>query len=122
MVQRRAARYVCNNYCRKASVTEMLETLGWRTLLQRRADIRLVTFYKSVHGLVAMTITRNLERQSRPSRHCHPMSYHLPLETKTYLQQSFLPRTIAQWNNLPASLAMTTSLDAFKEGVNGLTH
>ena len=122
MVQRRAARFVYNNYCRRASVTEMLEKIGWRSLLQRRADIRLVMFYKCVHGLVAVSITENLEHQTRPSRHSHPMSYYLPSETKTYLQQSFLPRTIAQWNSLPPSIAMTPSLDAFKEGISGINH
>jgi len=122
MVQRRAARFVCNNYSRKASVTAMLEKLGWRSLLQRRADIRLVMFYKCIHGLIAVSITSSLERQTRPSRHSHPMSSPLPTETTTYLQQSFLPRTIVQWNSLPPAIAMTPSLDAFKEGISGLTH
>ncbi len=79
-------------------------------------------FYKCVHGLVTINITSGLERQSQTSRHSHPMSYHLPSETTTYLQQSFLPRTIAQWNSLPAEIAMTPSLEAFKKGVSGLIH
>ena len=33
MVQRCAARYACNNYTRDASVTTMLDQLGWRSLL-----------------------------------------------------------------------------------------
>ena len=40
MVQRRAARFVCNNYSREASVTAMLDELGWRSLKQRRTDQR----------------------------------------------------------------------------------
>jgi hypothetical protein len=70
MVQRLAARFVCHNYSRKGSVTEMLETLRWRSLLQRRADIRLVTFYNCVHRLVAVRITESdhLQHQSRSSR------------------------------------------------------
>ena len=45
MVQRRAARYVCNNYIQMVSVTGMLQRLGWRSQQQRRADIRLVFLY-----------------------------------------------------------------------------
>ena len=50
-VQRRAARWTVNNSEQKASVTEMVKNLGWRTLEQRRADARLCLFYKVVHGL-----------------------------------------------------------------------
>ena len=43
-VQRRAARWVSCNYVRLACVSDMLETLGWRSLQQRRADTRLCLF------------------------------------------------------------------------------
>ena len=36
MVQRRAARYVFNDYSRYSHVTPMLQQLGWRSLMQRR--------------------------------------------------------------------------------------
>jgi hypothetical protein len=36
MVQRRAARYVQNNYHNTSSVTSMIDTLGWPTLAERR--------------------------------------------------------------------------------------
>ena len=42
MVQRRAARFACNNCRHKASVTTMLDELGWPSLKQRRADQRLI--------------------------------------------------------------------------------
>ena len=56
MVQRRAARYVCNNYNREASVTTMIKHLHWRSLQQRRTDIRLVMFYKTLHGIIALDL------------------------------------------------------------------
>ena len=122
MVQRRAARFVYRNYDRSASVTAMLEKLGWRSLLQRRADIRLTMLYRCIHGLVAVDLSEDLIRQSRPSRHSHPMSFHIPSESKQYIQLSFLPKTIVQWNCLPSSIALTPSLETFKTGVSGLTH
>ena len=122
MVQRRAARYVCNNYIQMASVTGMLQKLGWQSLEQRRADIRLVFLFKSISGLVAVDLSDQLVRQTRPSRHCNSMAYHIPVETKTYIQKSFLPRTLNQWNRLPEAIVQSASLDAFKEGVSGITH
>ena len=38
MVQRRAARWTLHNYSPYASVTEMLQSLGWRSHEQRRSD------------------------------------------------------------------------------------
>ena len=107
MVQRRAARFVYNDYDWTSSVTEMLQTLGWRSLLQRRADLRLILFYKCLHGLVAVDLSPGLIPQRRCTRRSHPMSFILPSETTKYLQQSFLPRTIAQWNSLPPEIALT---------------
>ena len=122
MVQRRAARYVVNNYSREASVTSMLQQLGWRSLEQRRADIRLVFFYKCLHGLVAVDLSEDLTPCTRPSRHYHPAAFIIPAETRKYIQLSFLPRTIVQWNVLPASIASSTTVDSFRRGVAGLTH
>ena len=121
MVQRRAARYVCNTYDPEASVTEMIQQLGWRSL-QQRADIRLIYLYKSIHGLVALDLSDDLNTLTRASRHCHPMAFHIPSETKKYVQKSFLPRTIVQWNALPTTIAMAVTADAFKEGVCTLNH
>ena len=115
MVQRCAARYACKNYAREEGyVTEMLQQLGWHSLLQRRVDIRLVFMYKYVHGLVAVDFSDYLIPKTRPSNHCNSMSYNIPVETKTYIQKSFLPHTITQWNHLPESVVTTS--------IPGITH
>ena len=119
----RAARYVCNNYVREEGcVTAMLHELGWRSLQQRRADIRLVLLYKCIHSLVALDLNSYLIPKTRPSRHCNSLSYNIPVETKTYIQKSFIPLTITQWNHLPESIVKSPTLDAFKEGVCGIKH
>ena len=56
MVQRRAARYVCNRYNNTSSVGSMLADLGWDTLEHRRASSRMCMMYRMVHGLVAIPI------------------------------------------------------------------
>ena len=54
IIQRRAARWTSNNYSTYASVTEMLQSLDWRSLEQRRSDSRLCLFYKIIYGLIAI--------------------------------------------------------------------
>ena len=56
MIQRRAARWTLHNYSTYASVTEMLQSLSWRSLEQRRSDSQLCLFFKIIHGLVAIDL------------------------------------------------------------------
>ena len=53
-VQRAAARYVLNNYDFTSSVTEMIQSLNWQTLHQRRINTSLILFYKISNNLVAV--------------------------------------------------------------------
>ena len=63
--------------------------------------IRLVFFYKCLHGLVAIDLSKDLIPQTRETRGNHSQSYICPSDTRNYVNYSFLPRTIVQWNKLP---------------------
>ena len=73
MIQRRAARWVKNNYSPYDSVSNMLDGLGWRSLENRRIDSRLVMFYIIIHGYVAIQIPTYFEKPQRYTRHMHPL-------------------------------------------------
>lgn len=47
-IQGRAAHFVCNNYSRYDSVTNMLNMLKWPSLEQRRKQTKCITFYKII--------------------------------------------------------------------------
>ena len=49
MVQRRAARFVTNDYAYASSVSDIIAELGWHSLADRRSDIRLITFFRTIH-------------------------------------------------------------------------
>ena len=51
MIQRRAARFVYNNYCHSASVSSMLGSLGWHTLQARRNYLKLLLSHLYSHHL-----------------------------------------------------------------------
>ena len=101
MVQRRAAWYVCNNYNRETSVTTMIKHLHWRSLQQRKPTSALSCFIR--HGIVALDLFPQLIPLVRPSRHRHFEAFQLPVITKQFIQYSFLPHIIANWNNQPAN-------------------
>ena len=75
MVQRQAARWTLHNYSPYASVTEMLQSLSWRSLEQRRSDSRLCLFYKIVYGLAAVDLPPYVVHPMRPLKSSHPMSF-----------------------------------------------
>ena len=68
-IEKVQARFVLNNFRRKASVSEMLHDLGWQSLDGRRQDQRLVLFYKIINGLASVIyIGRFYCRKSSKSR------------------------------------------------------
>ena len=112
-VQRRAARFVSNRYHNTSSCTEMLNTLGWDSLEQRRAKLRLVTLYKITNNIIDLNPSQYLT----PSKSCYTsqnLNYERPHTPTNYLKYSFFPRTIAQWNSLPLSIKQSPSLELYK--------
>jgi hypothetical protein len=107
MINRLAARYVCNNYDYTSSVSHMIKTLNWQTLEQRRHQTSLIVFYKIKYNLVNvdhhhLTPTRNL-------------SYLIPHSRTQYFSNSFFPRTIRLWNTLPSQVQSSPSLQVYAE-------
>ena len=71
--------------------------------------------YKIVNGIVAMDFSNKLVPLNRVTSHSHLNYFILPSETKTFIQESFLPRTIKQRN--AGAVTAAPSLEAFKRGV-----
>ena len=121
-VQRRAARWTTCNFGRMASVTDMIETLGWRTLEQRRADARLCLFFKIINNMVAVPLPDYIQPNPRISRRGHFRSFCQLQTTKDYYKYSFFPLAIVQWNALPEEVVCSPNLDIFKAAVGKLQH
>ena len=122
MVQRRAARYVNNNYDSTASVTDMLESLKWRSLANRRADARLSLFYKITHNLVDVPSENFLTPVTRSSRLHHNFAFQVPQSNTDYHLNSFFPQTIRTWNKLPSDVVESNTLNTFKNKIQTINH
>ena len=121
-VQRRAARWVLNDYNHTSSVTSMLDSLGWRSLQDRRSDARLCLFYKIVNGQVAIQMPSYIHHPIRVSRLLHPLAF-MQIHTRVdYYKYSFFPLAIVQWNNLPADVAALPTFSTFRLAVSKLSH
>ena len=99
MVQRRAVRWVSNNYASYASVTQMQNDLGWRALIEdRSADARFILFYKIAY----------ITQLNRLTRHMHPLNF-IQIPTTA----SYFPLVI---------VLVLPDLDSFRSGVRTPSH
>ena len=113
MVQRRAARCTFSEYSPYASVTQMLQSLGWRSPGQRRSDSRLCLFYKIIYGLIAIDM---------PSYVVLPLRTLRKSQTLDYYKYSLYPLSIVQWNQLPAHIVLMPTFNSFKRAVCTVSH
>ena len=114
-VQRKAAHFCLQNFNKTASVTDMLSDLKWDTLELRRKKNRLTVMYKLSHNLVDITTEEYLIPNSeKRTRNSHAFKYRLPEVSKDVFKFSFFPRSIREWNSLPADLVNCKSLPDFK--------
>ena len=122
-VQRRAARFVLNRYHNTSSVTGMLNFLDWEPLELRRKRSRLVNFYKMTNGHIhCEDLTAQLARHRRSGRTGNSKQYaQLPCKTN-YRMESFLPKTIKEWNSLPQAVVDAENPDTFVSRVSAALH
>ncbi|XP_072047020.1 uncharacterized protein [Amphiura filiformis] len=116
-VQRRAIRFVKNNYDKRASVTEMLKNSNWSSLQQRRKIARLSTFQKAYQGYLSIPIRTLLRPVTRTTRRSHSKAFIEVQTTKDCYKHSFLPRTLKEWNSLPEEIVNIEDPKQFKTQV-----
>ena len=93
----------------------MVSDLGWETLENRRKNDRLTTLYEIRHGLVDMDTGDVLRLNDRRTRGQQRL-YQLTANVKVY-KESFFPRTIQDWNGLPAVVTDSPTIEEFRAGL-----
>ena len=103
-VQRQRARWVKQDYRRSVCVDTMRKQLHWPKLGQHRKQACLTTIYKFHHGHIHIESKHCPSPTNCPRRttqHTHDLTYDIPFHRTAYIQKTFFPSTIPQWNNLP---------------------
>ena len=118
-VQRRAARFILNRYHNTSSVTDMVESLKWTSLERRRKNSRLAVFYKMTNNIICCEdLTSQLMPNTRSRRTGSTKQYRRLSPRTNYWGESFLPRTIRDWNDLPQTAVDAATLDTFVSRVS----
>ena len=111
-MQRRAARFDTGDYDRETSVknVNVISTIGWQSLEERRAITQQTLMHKIVHGLVDICTATLCPSGRQTCRTSHLSFSHLGKSNKNCYRSSFSPFTISEWNSLPFTLRGTTSV------------
>ena len=117
-VQRRAARFVYNNYSTYASVSNMITNLGWNTLHNRRNELRLILLFKIVHQLVDINTYDMLALcpSNYDTRGHHLRFFQVPTRINAF-RHSFFPSTAKLWNTLSDDIVAITNVEIFKSKI-----
>ena len=109
MIQRRGARFVAQNY-----VHNMIKDLNWSPLELRR-EARLTMFYKIINDLIAKPAEDYVTQLSSRTRAGAYGNNFRPITSNTNVfANSFFPRTVKDWNNLPDSIKSAVTINQFK--------
>ena len=118
-VQKRAARFVTNNYTREEGNTRInMRKLDWKPLQERRAQSKLNIFYKAKAGSLDIPmdhLTINTSKTRRGNR-----TYAIPSSNVDSHLYSFYPSVIRLWNQLPDDAKSSTSLEIFKKKTDNI--
>ena len=118
MVQRRAARFVLDDYDRNSSVNDMLSKIGWNTLENRRKSSRMYYMFNMYHGYCKLDVSDIILEPCYVGRSDHHKKIRRLQSRLLPYHNSFFPRTIREWNRLPAEILETESVQEFKKMFN----
>ena len=117
--QRRAARFVHNDYNYEHNNNIMLHDLGWCPLEERRAKNKVKIFFKAHKGLIHIPLN-HLKTKTRATRNSD-QSYVLPSSNLGSHLHSFYQDTIRIWNSVPPDIKNNSSVDSFVGALNKIT-
>ena len=101
-MQRKAARWVLNDFSRCSSITKYVTTAFLAKSPSIRHKIcRLQTLFKIIHDEYSLSIPSYYLEMERATRQYHPRRYILSTSSTNIFQQSFYFRSIRNWSALP---------------------
>ena len=102
-VQKAAARFIASNYCHDpGSMTKILKDLDLEPLKERRKQSRLILLCKGIYKQATLP-THVLQTPTRKTKNMHDMSFRqLQTNSDTY-KESYMPKTIKDWNSVSAT-------------------
>ena len=109
-----------SNY-KKCSISKVKKDIvHWDDLATRRKVASLTNFHQAIGGHLAIPARNILRPVQRSTRLTSPTTNNFtPIQaSKDCYKQSFLPRTVIDWNQLPKSITTIVDKQQFKTAIN----
>jgi hypothetical protein len=90
----------------------MIESLKWDKLEERRKTNRLCMLYKINNGLIDIDSHQYIQSNDSRTRGKDRL-YHERTSSEAF-GNSFLPKTIRDWNKLPANITPANTVERFR--------
>ena len=120
-VHKRAARFVTGNYILQSGNNKInMQKLGWETLEEIRARIKVQTIFKAKQKLIDLPLD-HLTINTRKKRNKTCDNFALPVSTVDCHLYSFYPSSIRLWNLLPSSIVQSENVDTFTTQLKKIT-
>ena len=118
-VQLRVARFVHHNNLERTPgcVTNMVQSLSWESLQHRRYINLITTLFKIQHGIIDISpdFIQPNDHHTRGSQCLRQQQ-----ATNKANKNSFYPRTISDWNQLPTHVTDLQTLQGFRVALASL--
>ena len=111
-IQKRAARFITNEYSHLTRVTPIVKSLNLETLEDRRSKSKVVIIHKALNSNLEIEPNKNLLQPSDKYRDKN--TFFIPYARTNAYKFSFFPSGIRAWNGLPDQTRKTNNLTSFK--------
>ncbi|WAR26591.1 hypothetical protein MAR_012295 [Mya arenaria] len=116
--QRRAIRLIPD--LRGLTYNDRLRKINLPSLDFRRKRFNMIQEFRIVHNIDDISMTTFFTFADNSGTRGHNLKLFKPKARKSLRQNSFSNRIVSTWNNLPHELVNTTSVNAFKAGLDKL--
>jgi hypothetical protein len=96
----------------------MVESLKWETLEERRKSNRLCMLYKIKNGLIDIDSHQYI--QANDSRTRDKDRLYQERTSSEAFGNSFFPKTVRDWNQLPANTTPANTVEGFRSALKAL--
>ena len=120
-IKKRAAHIVFNNFdFINVKGEDLIVSLKWQTLEERRLYFLSTLMYKAIHGTAPQYMCNQLlmacEYHNRDTRYASSLNVHVPKPKHESFRNSFQYSGAIVWNRLPLFLKEASALEGFKFG------
>ena len=120
-VQKRAARFVTNTYGRDTSISNILASLGWSSMQERRKQHRLSCLHKMINGKLDIDYLNYIQPKLARARRGHDCQFQQTHSRTDAFANSFFMRTVPEWNQLAPETVIHTDPVKFKTALTSST-